>query len=178
MPCHQAHRAALVALALALSPAAATAGEQVRFVHAIAMHGAPKYAPGFAHFDYVEPDAPKRGTLRRGRVGSFDSLNPFAIKGVPAHGLNLVYEPLLARTMDEPFTLYALLAESVAVPAVPTTASTTARSSARKLPARAECASPSAPAPTPRCRSTGSLSTAGGRRRSLMGSIERKLTLT
>ncbi len=90
-------------------------------VGAIAMHGDPKYAPGFMHFDYVNPDAPKGGTLRLGINGSFDSFNPFIIRGQPALGLNtgylsLIYEPLMARSADEPFTLYSLIAESIEAP--------------------------------------------------------------
>jgi microcin C transport system substrate-binding protein len=85
---------------------------------AIAMHGAPKYAAGFAHFDYVNPDAPKTGTLKLGWLGTFDSLNPFIVRGVPAMGLGsgYVYESLMARSWDEPFTLYGLIAASVEVP--------------------------------------------------------------
>jgi microcin C transport system substrate-binding protein len=71
--------------------------------HAIAMHGAPKYGPGFAHFDYVNPAAPKGGRLVLARTGSFDSLNPFLIKGVAAAGSDLVFERLLKRSRDEPF---------------------------------------------------------------------------
>ncbi len=84
--------------------------------HAIAMHGEPKQGPAFTRFDYVNPDAPKGGTLTLGRTGSFDSLNPFIIKGVPAAGLNLVFERLLKRGRDEPFTLYGRIAQSVTVP--------------------------------------------------------------
>jgi len=88
--------------------------------HAIAMHGAPKYAEGFAHFDYVNPEAPQGGTLRLGVVGTFDSLNPFIVRGQtpqgPAFGLQgPVYESLMARSWDEPFSLYGLIAESVEV---------------------------------------------------------------
>ena len=84
--------------------------------HAIAMHGKPKHGAGFTHFDYADPEAPKGGRLVLGPVGSFDSLNPFVIKGVPAAGMNLVFERLLKRGRDEPFTLYGLIAESVEVP--------------------------------------------------------------
>jgi len=84
--------------------------------HAIAMHGAPRYAPGFSHFDYAEPDAPKGGTLVLGETRSFDSLNPFIIKGVAAPGLDLIFERLLERSQDEPFTLYGRIAESVETP--------------------------------------------------------------
>lgn len=84
--------------------------------HGIAMHGDPKYKADFRHLDYVNPDAPKGGELRRAVRGTFDNLNPFLIKGVPAHGRHLVFESLLKRTWDEPFSLYGLIAGSVAVP--------------------------------------------------------------
>jgi peptide/nickel transport system substrate-binding protein len=83
----------------------------------IAMHDAPKYGPAFTRFDYVNPDAPKGGSLRLGVLGSFDSLNPFIVKGAPVTGMReYVYETLLARSYDEPFSLYGLLAESVETP--------------------------------------------------------------
>ena len=84
--------------------------------HGLAMHGAPKYEPGFTHLDYVNPNAPKRGLLRFGSTGSFDSVNPFIIKGSPAPGRHLVFESLLKRNWDEAFSLYGLIAESVQVP--------------------------------------------------------------
>lgn len=105
--------AALIFCAQAIC--AQTSGEP-RPVHGIAMHGAVKYAAGFTHFDYANPEAPKGGALRRARVGTFDSLNPFIVRGVPAEGLRLAYESLLARSMDEPFSLYGLLAKTVAMP--------------------------------------------------------------
>ena len=84
--------------------------------HGIAMHGAPKYDAGFDHLDYVNPDAPKGGTIRLAVQGTFSSLNPFIIKGVPARGRQLTFESLMKRTWDEPFSLYGLLAESIEVP--------------------------------------------------------------
>ena len=84
--------------------------------HGIAMHGSPKYGPDFQHLDYVNPDAPKGGELRRAATGTFDNLNPFIIKGVVAHGRHLIFESLLKRTWDEPFSLYGLIAESIEVP--------------------------------------------------------------
>ena len=84
--------------------------------HGIAMHGAPKYGAEFDHLDYVNPSAPKGGELRRAVTGTFDNLNPFIIKGVPAHGRHLVFESLLKRAWDEPFSLYGLIAESIEVP--------------------------------------------------------------
>lgn len=85
---------------------------------AIAMHGAPALDPASAHsFPYADPDAPQGGTFTQAVVGTFDSLNPFIIKGVPADGLReLVYERLMKRSLDEPFTLYGLLAQSIDTP--------------------------------------------------------------
>ncbi|MGO9172973.1 MAG: extracellular solute-binding protein [Rhodomicrobium sp.] len=81
------------------------------------MHDQPKYGAGFPHLNYVNPDAPKGGTLRLAVLGSFDSLNPFIIKGAAASGMReYVYETLLARSYDEPFSLYGLIAESVETP--------------------------------------------------------------
>jgi peptide/nickel transport system substrate-binding protein len=81
------------------------------------MHGEPKYGASFPHLNYVNPDAPKGGVLRLAELGSFDSLNPFIIKGAPVAGMReYVYETLLARSYDEPFSLYGLVAESVETP--------------------------------------------------------------
>ena len=85
-------------------------------VHGMALHGAPKYAADFQHLDYVNPDAPKGGIMRMSALGSFDSLNPYIVKGVPASGLGMIYESLLQQTDDEPFTAYGLLAETIQVP--------------------------------------------------------------
>ncbi len=87
-----------------------------RPTHGIAMHGAPRYGADFTHLDYANPDAPKGGELRRATTGTFDTLNPFILKGVPAAGRHLVFESLLKRTWDEPFSLYGLIAESVETP--------------------------------------------------------------
>lgn len=74
----------------------------------------PKYPPGFDHFEYVNPDAPKGGTLILSSQGSFDSLNPFTLKGSGAAGLtDLVFETLMASSLDEPFSQYGLLADDV-----------------------------------------------------------------
>ncbi|WP_334130416.1 extracellular solute-binding protein [Sneathiella sp.] len=105
----------LIAALLLLPAAVAAAAEETAPVHAIAMHGAAKYPPGFTHFDYVNPEAPIGGHLRLGAIGSFDSLNPFILKGVPPLGLNHVYQTLLERSRDEPFTLYANIAKSIEV---------------------------------------------------------------
>ncbi|MBL42959.1 MAG: ABC transporter substrate-binding protein [Rhodospirillaceae bacterium] len=85
-------------------------------MHGIAMHGNTKYLKDFKHLDYANPNAPKGGHLRLGVTGSFDSVNSFIIKGSPAAGRQYVFESLLGRVWDEPFSLYGLIAESVDVP--------------------------------------------------------------
>jgi len=85
--------------------------------HAIAMHGPPALAQGFPHFPYVDPDAPKGGRVTLGSSGSFDNLNPMIVRGEPVQGIReFVVESLMARSQDEPFTLYGLIAETVDVP--------------------------------------------------------------
>ena len=85
-------------------------------LYGLAMHGQPKYGPDFAHLDYADPDASKGGTLKQAAIGTYDNLNPFAIKGKAAQGLNLVYDRLMQRVWDEPFTMYPLIAEKIEVP--------------------------------------------------------------
>lgn len=81
------------------------------------MHGAPRHSADFGHFRYVWPDAPKGGALHLGAIGTFDSLNPLIVRGVAAQGMrDYVYESLMARGLDEPFSLYGLLAASVRTP--------------------------------------------------------------
>jgi peptide/nickel transport system substrate-binding protein len=94
------------------------AGAQGEPQSGIAMHGEPRKAQGFTHFDYANPDAPKGGRVVFAMQGSFDSLNPLIVKGASAEGVReYVYESLLARAHDEPFSLYGLIAESVETPA-------------------------------------------------------------
>ncbi|WP_288940248.1 extracellular solute-binding protein [uncultured Roseovarius sp.] len=82
--------------------------------HGIAMYGDPALPPDFVSLPYANPDAPRGGRVVTGNVGSFDSLNPFALKGTPPWQLrHLTHESLMGRSWDEPFTLYGLLAESV-----------------------------------------------------------------
>ena len=84
--------------------------------HAIAMHGEPKYPADFAHFDYVNPNAPKGGELRLADLGTFDNLNPFIVKGQAPDGIGLPFETLLMPAADEPFSMYGLIAESIDTP--------------------------------------------------------------
>lgn len=82
--------------------------------HGIAMHGVPALSAGFTHMPYANPDAPKGGRIIFGLLGSFDSLNPFIVKGIAVQQIRgYVIESLMARGNDEPFTLYGLLAQSV-----------------------------------------------------------------
>ena len=107
--------ALLFALAIA-APAAHAAGEDVYIGHALAMHGAPKYGPEFTHFDYVNPNAPKGGTVKQFGFRTFDSLNQFIIRGLPAAQIGLIYDTLMAGSADEAFTMYGLVAETIEVP--------------------------------------------------------------
>ena len=84
--------------------------------HGIAMHGDLKYGAGFSHFEYVNPNAPKGGVFKQAANGTFDSFNPFIIKGTAADGTGLTFDSLMARSYDEPFTQYGLLAEAVRMP--------------------------------------------------------------
>jgi microcin C transport system substrate-binding protein len=85
--------------------------------HALAMHGDALYPPDFTHFAYADPNAPTGGRLTLGAVGTFDSLNPFILKGDPAAGLALTVDNLTVQSQDEPFTEYGLLARTIETPA-------------------------------------------------------------
>ena len=89
---------------------------KVTKAHAIAMHGEPKYGPGFTHFDYVNPNAPKGGSVVYGTTGDFDSFNPFILKGRTAVGIGALYESLTVGSSDEAFTEYGLIAETIEWP--------------------------------------------------------------
>ncbi|WP_237153543.1 extracellular solute-binding protein [Oryzibacter oryziterrae] len=90
--------------------------------HGIAMHGMPALPADFSHLPYANPDAPKGGSFSIGFSGTFDSMNPFIVKGNAPRGLtdalygNNLWDTLLFRSADEPFTLYGLLAEQVDMP--------------------------------------------------------------
>ncbi|HTR06533.1 MAG TPA: extracellular solute-binding protein [Paraburkholderia sp.] len=87
-------------------------------VHAIAQYGEPKYPQGFAHFDYVNPDAPKGGTLvlaNPDRLTSFDKFNPFTLRGNAAPGLGMLFESLTTGSLDEVASAYGLLADDIRI---------------------------------------------------------------
>lgn len=85
------------------------------FQSSITMRGTPKYASTFTAFDYVNPDAPKGGTLKQSAFGSFDTFNPFVLNGIAAAGIGLIYDSLMKQSADEPFSLYGLIADGIAV---------------------------------------------------------------
>ncbi|MTH64458.1 extracellular solute-binding protein [Paracoccus shanxieyensis] len=105
------------ALALSVCVASMPLASPAEPSHAIAMYGEPALKPGFTHLPYANPDAPKGGTIRLAESGTFDSLNPWILMGNPVWPIftqpGLLAEPLMIRSIDEPFTLYGLLAESV-----------------------------------------------------------------
>jgi microcin C transport system substrate-binding protein len=81
----------------------------------IALYGDLKYQPGFSHFDYADPEAPKGGAVKFNAIGTYDTFTPFTLKGVKAEGLGYLFDTLMAGSSDEPNSQYGLLAQSVAV---------------------------------------------------------------
>ncbi|MFK7838793.1 MAG: extracellular solute-binding protein [Bdellovibrionales bacterium] len=111
--------AAMLATTTLLLSASVSAQENVQektSKFGLAMHGAPKYNNESAHLDYVNPTAPKSGNKKLAAIGTFDTINPYSIKGKAAQGLNLTYDRLMRRVWDEAFTMYPLIAESYEMP--------------------------------------------------------------
>ena len=79
----------------------------------MSLFGDLKYGPGFTHFDYTNPQAPKGGMMRYSAIGTFDTLNPFVINGVPAAGISLIFDTLSASSEDEPASEYGLVAKTI-----------------------------------------------------------------
>jgi peptide/nickel transport system substrate-binding protein len=110
----RARRTVLLGLAICAGWSAPSATQAGEARHAIAMHGAPAWPEGFTRLPYANPDAPKGGRLVQGVLGTFDSLNPFIVKGIAPPAIRgYVVESLMARGYDEPFTLYGLIARGV-----------------------------------------------------------------
>ena len=121
-----------LALSLAILGQGALAESADAPAHGIAMYGAPALPPDFVSLPQVNPDAPKGGRIVFGESGSFDSMNPFILKGRAPAGLSgLTVETLMGRNYDEPFALYGLLAESVTTDPGRTYVEFTLRESAR-----------------------------------------------
>ena len=111
-PIRQIAHFLLLALLVGLGANAAQAGQ------GIAQYGKPKYPDGFAHFDYVNPNAPRGGTLvlpNPGQRTSFDKFNPFTLRGITAPGIDLMFESLAEGSADEVSSIYGLLADDIQV---------------------------------------------------------------
>jgi microcin C transport system substrate-binding protein len=113
-------RVLAVVLAVALSAAAVSAWPRPAAgagpAHGLSIHGDLRYPPGFPHFAYVNPAAPKGGNVRLAATGTFDNLNPFILKGVPPQGIATTFETLLVTSADEPSSEYGLIAETIETP--------------------------------------------------------------
>src|SRR6476659_90339 len=116
-------RRAGAGIAAVLAILAVAAGTQARAAEpdlliGLSLMGKPRYQPGFKHFDYVNPDAPKGGVVRLGRQGAFDNFNLVVagVKGQIEGGISLIYEQLTEPALDEVSTAYGLLAEAMRHP--------------------------------------------------------------
>ena len=119
-------------MGLSLALVAATSPAIAESQHAITMYGDPALPDGFSALPYANPGAPKGGRIRFGESGGFDSLNPFIVKGrAPQDISTYTVETLMARSLDEPFTLYGLLAESIETDSQRSYAAFTLRENAR-----------------------------------------------
>lgn len=108
---------ALIALAATSLSAPAQAVDGITKSHGLSLFGDLKYGPQFQHFDYVNPDAPKGGSIKYSALGTFDTVNPYQLKGTKATGLGDLFDTLMVRSEDEPASEYGLIAESVEIPA-------------------------------------------------------------
>src|SRR5437764_8280072 len=79
----------------------------------LSLFGELKYGPDFKNFEYVNPNAPKGGTMKFSAIGTYDTLNPYVIKGVPAAGIGQIFDTLTVSSQDEPGSEYGLVAESI-----------------------------------------------------------------
>jgi microcin C transport system substrate-binding protein len=111
-------RLAVLALALTLAPAAlAQTAQKTTVSHAFAIHGDVKYPADFKHYSYVNPAAPKGGDVKFAAVGNtFDTLNAFTLRGVPAAGASAIYDAIMVRGAQEPSTSYCQLCETIEIP--------------------------------------------------------------
>src|SRR5437016_14430403 len=105
-------RAPVIFAGLVFSFLVATAS-QAAATHGMSLYGDLKYGPDFKHFDYVNPNAPSGGTMRYAAIGTFDTLNPFVTKGIPAAGIGGTFDTLTVRSEDEPSSEYGLVAEKM-----------------------------------------------------------------
>ena len=101
------------AIAAAFCLLLAASGAQAAPSEGMSLFGDLKYGPGFTHFDYANPQAPKGGVIRYSATGTFDTLNPFVVNGVPADGISLIFDTLSASSEDEPASEYGLVAKTI-----------------------------------------------------------------
>jgi microcin C transport system substrate-binding protein len=108
-----------LACAVLVLAAMSARAEDAVWRHGLSLLGEPRYAAGFKHFDYVNPNAPKGGVVRLGSQGTFDSLNlaVAGVKGELEDRIGLIYDTLMTSSLDEVGTEYGLLAEAVRYPA-------------------------------------------------------------
>lgn len=105
----------LIALTLfSFMPAAALSATYTS--HGLSLHGKPKYSSLFSHLEYVNPLASKGGEIRLGTTGTYDNVNPYILKGVTAAQASMVFETLMESSLDEPFTQYGRVAETITIP--------------------------------------------------------------
>lgn len=122
---------ALFSLLATLFPLSAALAQSTA-THGIAMYGEPALPHDFVSLPYANPDAPQGGRVVFAEPGSFDSLNPFILRGTAPWGVNLLtVQSLLGRSYDEPFTLYGVLAESVETDSARSSVTFTLREGAR-----------------------------------------------
>jgi microcin C transport system substrate-binding protein len=89
---------------------------KITISHAISFHDNPKYPADFKHFEYVNPNAPKQGILKRAKIGTFDTFNVFLCKGIFDQGCYFIYDPLMVKSGDESYTVYGLVAQKIEYP--------------------------------------------------------------
>ncbi len=106
----------VVALAVAIAPTGSRSAPVTGPAHGLSIHGDLKYGPRFAHFAYVDPRAPKGGSVTLSSIGTFDNLNPFILKGGPAAGIATTFDTLTVNSSDEPSSEYGLVAETIDTP--------------------------------------------------------------
>ncbi len=103
----------VTAIAAALFLLVSARGSSAAPGEGMSLFGDLKYGPGFTHFDYANPQAPKGGAMRYSAIGTFDTLNPFVVNGVPAAGISLIFDTLSASSEDEPASEYGLVAKTI-----------------------------------------------------------------
>ncbi len=106
----------VVALAVAIAPTGSRSAPVTGPAHGLSIHGDLKYPPGFARFAYVDPRAPKGGSVTLSAIGTFDNLNPYILKGVSAVGIATTFDTLTVNSSDEPSSEYGLVAETIDTP--------------------------------------------------------------